>query len=74
METLRPKALGSGLDGPAGARRAASEVPGALWAAMRARARRLLAKYDYPPDLEDKAVELVLGQAELFAAVEASGS
>ena len=37
-------------------------------AAMRARIRRLLAKYDYPPDQEDKAVELILEQAELFAA------
>jgi type I restriction enzyme R subunit len=37
-------------------------------AAMRAKIRRLLAKYDYPPDLEEKAVELVLEQAELFAA------
>ena len=37
-------------------------------AAMRAKVRRLLAKYDYPPDHEEKAVELVLEQAELFAA------
>jgi type I restriction enzyme R subunit len=37
-------------------------------AAMRAKVRRLLAKYDYPPDQEDKAVELILEQAELFAA------
>lgn len=36
-------------------------------AAMRTKVRRLLAKYDYPPDLEEKAVELVLAQAELFA-------
>ena len=36
-------------------------------AAMRAKVRRLLAKYDYPPDLEEKAIELVLEQAELFA-------
>jgi len=36
-------------------------------AAMRAKIRRLLAKYDYPPDQEDMAVELVLEQAELFA-------
>jgi type I restriction enzyme R subunit len=36
-------------------------------AAMRTRVRRLLAKYDYPPDLEERAVELVLEQAELFA-------
>jgi type I restriction enzyme R subunit len=36
-------------------------------AAMRAKVRRLLAKYDYPPDQEDRAVELVLEQAELFA-------
>lgn len=39
---------------------------------MRAKVRRLLAKYDYPPDLEEKAVELVLQQAELFAAGDAS--
>jgi type I restriction enzyme R subunit len=36
-------------------------------AAMRAKVRRLLAKYDYPPDLEDAAVELVLEQAEQYA-------
>jgi type I restriction enzyme R subunit len=36
-------------------------------ASMRAKVRRLLARYDYPPDQEDKAVELVLEQAELFA-------
>lgn len=36
-------------------------------AAMRVKVRRLLAKYDYPPDQEEKAVELVLKQAELFA-------
>jgi type I restriction enzyme R subunit len=40
-------------------------------AAMRAKIRRLLAKYDYPPDYEDKAVDLVIEQAELFAANEA---
>lgn len=37
-------------------------------AAMRSKVRRLLARYDYPPDREAKAVELVLQQAELFAA------
>jgi type I restriction enzyme R subunit len=37
-------------------------------AAMRTKVRRLLAKYDYPPDLEEKAVELVLEQAEVLAA------
>lgn len=36
-------------------------------AQMRSKVRRLLAKYDYPPDLEEQAVELVLEQAELFA-------
>lgn len=41
-------------------------------AAMRAKVRRLLAKYDYPPDYEDKAIDLVLEQAELFAAEEVS--
>ena len=38
----------------------------------RTRVRRLLAKYDYPPDLEERAVELVLEQAELFAVGEAA--
>lgn len=36
-------------------------------AAIRAKVLRLLAKHDYPPDAEEKAVELVLEQAELFA-------
>ncbi|QHG85246.1 type I restriction endonuclease subunit R (plasmid) [Rhodococcus rhodochrous] len=36
-------------------------------AAMRSKVRRLLARYDYPPDFEEMAVELVLEQAELFA-------
>jgi len=36
-------------------------------AAMRAKVRRLLAKYDYPPDHEERAIELVLRQAEVFA-------
>lgn len=39
-------------------------------AAMRAKIRRLLAKYDYPPDYEDAAVDLVIEQAELFASNE----
>lgn len=36
-------------------------------AAMRTKVRRLLAKHGYPPDLEERAVELVIEQAELFA-------
>lgn len=36
-------------------------------AAMRTKVRRLLARYDYPPDLEKRAIELVLEQAELYA-------
>lgn len=36
-------------------------------AAMRATVRRLLAEYDYPPDLEDAAVELVLEQTKQYA-------
>jgi type I restriction enzyme, R subunit len=36
-------------------------------AAMRSKVRRLLAKHGYPPDLEERAIELVLEQAELFA-------
>jgi hypothetical protein len=34
---------------------------------MRAKMRRHLSKYDYPPDLKERAVELALHQAELFA-------
>lgn len=36
-------------------------------AEMRSKVRRILAKYDYPPDAEAKAIELVLEQAEAFA-------
>lgn len=36
-------------------------------ALMRTKIRRLLAKYDYPPDAEDDAVKLVIEQAELLA-------
>ncbi|WP_217565628.1 type I restriction enzyme endonuclease domain-containing protein, partial [Micrococcus sp. GbtcB5] len=39
-------------------------------ATMRSKVRRLLARYDYPPDTEAKAIELVLVQAELLAAVD----
>ena len=37
-------------------------------ATMRTKVRRLLARYDYPPDAEIKAIDLVLEQAELYAA------
>ena len=36
-------------------------------AEMRTKVGRLLAKYNHPPDLEEKAVELVLQRAELLA-------
>jgi type I restriction enzyme R subunit len=36
-------------------------------AAMRAKVRRLLNKYGYPPDGQDRAVQLVIAQAELLA-------
>lgn len=36
-------------------------------AMMRSKVRRLLAKHGYPPGREEKAVELVLQQAELIA-------
>ncbi|MCB1015086.1 MAG: DUF3387 domain-containing protein, partial [Acidimicrobiales bacterium] len=41
-------------------------------AALRAKVKRLLARYDYPPDKEERAIELVLEQAEVFAAAEAA--
>jgi len=34
---------------------------------MRAKIKRLLARYKYPPDKEAKAIELILEQAELLA-------
>lgn len=42
-------------------------VKESVLAAMRSKVRRILAKYDYPPDAEAKAIELVLEQAEAFA-------
>lgn len=37
---------------------------------IRTKFRRLLARFDYPPDAEASAIELVLGQAELVAGLE----
>lgn len=42
-------------------------------AGMRSKVRRLLAINGYPPDLEERAIELVLEQAELFAGSEIPG-
>ena len=39
-------------------------------AGMRAKVKRLLTRFDYPPDKEEAAIELVLQQAEMFAAVD----
>ena len=39
-------------------------------AALRAKIRRLLNRYDYPPDKEERAIQLVLEQAELLAEVD----
>lgn len=36
-------------------------------ASMRSKVRRILARYDYPPDAEETAVDLVIQQAEVFA-------
>ena len=41
-------------------------------AGMRAKVKRLLTRFDYPPDKEEAAIDLVLQQAEMFAAVEAA--
>lgn len=41
-------------------------------AGMRTKVRRLLARYGYPSDLEERAVELVLEQAEAFAGAEST--
>ncbi|WP_345761687.1 type I restriction endonuclease subunit R [Diaminobutyricibacter sp. McL0608] len=39
-------------------------------ATMRSKIRKLLDRYDYPPDQEEKAIELVLEQAKLFASAD----
>ena len=39
---------------------------------MRAKVKRLLTRFDYPPDKEEAAIDLVLQQAEMFAAVDAA--
>ena len=41
-------------------------------AEMRAKVKRLLTRYDYPPDKEVRAIDLVLEQAELVAINEAA--
>ncbi len=41
-------------------------------AGLRAKVTRLLARYDYPPDKEERAIELVIEQAQLFADGEAA--
>ena len=38
-----------------------------VWAKLRTIIKRLLAKYNYPPDAEAKAIELVIRQMETFA-------
>lgn len=43
-------------------------------AAMRSKIRRLLAKYDYPPDREEKAIELVLSKYTDQAVIQNSRS
>ncbi len=39
---------------------------------LRAKLKRLLARYDYPPDKEERAIELVLEEVQLFADGEAA--
>jgi len=41
-------------------------------AGLRARVKRLLVRYRYPPDKEERAIELVLEQAQLLADAEAA--
>ena len=41
-------------------------------AEMRAKVKRLLTRYDYPPDKEERAIDLVLEQAELVAIEQAA--
>jgi type I restriction enzyme R subunit len=43
-------------------------------ATMRAKVKRLLVQYGYPPDKQEKAIDLVIEQAELFASDEVDAS
>jgi type I restriction enzyme R subunit len=44
------------------------DVKESVRAKMRSAVRRILIRYDYPPDAELEAIELVIEQAEIFAA------
>ena len=44
------------------------DVKESVRAKMRSAVRRILVRYDYPPDAELEAIELVIDQAEIFAA------
>ncbi|KQY21204.1 deoxyribonuclease HsdR [Cellulomonas sp. Root485] len=44
------------------------DVKESVRAKMRSAVRRILVRYDYPPDAEFEAIEFVIEQAELFAA------
>jgi type I restriction enzyme R subunit len=44
------------------------DVKEGVRAKMRSAVRRILVRYDYPPDAELEAIELVIDQAEIFAA------
>lgn len=44
------------------------DVKESVRAKMRSSVRRILIRYDYPPDAELEAIELVIEQAEIFAA------
>lgn len=59
--------LPEGLDGREDSATIDWNLKESVRAAMRARVRRLLAQYDYPPDKEERAIDLVIEQAELFA-------
>ncbi|MGH9156129.1 MAG: type I restriction enzyme endonuclease domain-containing protein [Acidimicrobiales bacterium] len=47
-------------------------VKESVQAGLRAKVKRLLTRYNYPPDKEERAIELVLEQAQLFAESEAA--
>ena len=46
------------------------DVKESVRARMRSAVRRILIRYDYPPDAELEAIEFVIEQAEIFAANE----
>ncbi len=68
----RPRSSPPSWGWPRRCGRPGTAPPSSVKAGLRAKVKRLLARYDYPPDKEERAIELVLEQAHLFADIAAA--